>query len=106
MGCSVTGEMCMFGYDMFQPMVHYGVVSPQGELTTVLDIPTQSGKPVMMHDMAITTNYSVIMEFPFCFDPKLAMKGRLPYEQDRSLPSSFGIVPRHAKSIDEIRWFK
>eukprot|EP00933_Yihiella_yeosuensis_P059829 TRINITY_DN6153_c3_g1_i1.p1 TRINITY_DN6153_c3_g1~~TRINITY_DN6153_c3_g1_i1.p1 ORF type:complete len:499 (+),score=64.25 TRINITY_DN6153_c3_g1_i1:34-1497(+) len=103
--CPETGEMMFFGYSLMEPKVTYGVANPQGERTCTLEVPTRGGRPVMMHDMAITKHYSILLEFPLYFDMQLAMKGTMPFIHDGNLPSMFGIMPRHAKSADEIKWF-
>jgi len=105
--CPVTGELIFFGYDLMAPMVHYSVADREGKLLRTLDIPTRGGKPVMMHDMAITQNYSILLEFPLYFELKSAMKGdKMPYVHDTSSPSHFAVLPRHASSVEEVRWFQ
>jgi carotenoid cleavage dioxygenase len=34
-----------------------------------------------------------------------AMKGKSPWEHQQDMPARFGVIPRHAQSPDEIRWF-
>eukprot|EP00931_Biecheleriopsis_adriatica_P054420 TRINITY_DN32016_c0_g1_i1.p1 TRINITY_DN32016_c0_g1~~TRINITY_DN32016_c0_g1_i1.p1 ORF type:complete len:564 (+),score=82.81 TRINITY_DN32016_c0_g1_i1:191-1693(+) len=103
--CPDTGELIYFGYAMMEPKVNYGVLDKNGKLLCSFELPTQGGKPVMMHDMAITQKFSVLLEFPLYFDMARAMQGKMPYVHDVASPSRFGIMPRHAKSADEIRWF-
>jgi len=99
----VTGEMMFFGYSFAPPFLQYSVVSPQGELlrTIPLDLPVG----VMMHDFAITTNYTLFMDLPLTFNPARMQRGEpgLMFERDR--PSRFGIIPRHGDS-SSIRWFE
>ena len=98
-----------FGYSLLTPEVHYAVVSPTGTITTRIEgIETRCGKPVsaacacllgfkidviqvMMHDMAITRNYSILLEFPLCFEMSRATAGQMPYKMDYSQPSRFGV---------------
>jgi len=103
--CPDTGELVFFGYDMFAPMLHYGLADKEGNLVRSFDVPTQGKKPVMMHDMAITSRYSLLLEFPLYFDPKRAKEGNVPYVQDDASPTHFGILRRHAESAGEVRWF-
>jgi carotenoid cleavage dioxygenase-like enzyme len=71
-----TGEMMFFGYDLEKaPYVHYSVVSKSGDL--IVDFPVTIAKPVMMHDFAVTEKYSILMVFPFTFDPSRVFKGNL-----------------------------
>eukprot|EP00929_Paragymnodinium_shiwhaense_P029349 TRINITY_DN16832_c0_g3_i1.p1 TRINITY_DN16832_c0_g3~~TRINITY_DN16832_c0_g3_i1.p1 ORF type:complete len:526 (+),score=71.76 TRINITY_DN16832_c0_g3_i1:148-1578(+) len=104
--CPKTGEMVFFGYALAQPAVHYAVAGKDGQLLRSFEVPTKCGKPVMMHDMAITPNYSILLEFPLCFEMSRVAAGAMPYAMDKTKPSSFGILPRHAKSHEEVRWFE
>jgi len=103
--CPDTGEMVFFGYDMMSPTFHYGVADKEGHLVQSFDIPTRGKRPCMMHDMAITSRYSLLLEFPLYFDMRRLQKGLMPYAQDDASPSRFAIFPRHAKGPEEIRWF-
>lgn len=99
----ITGEMMFFGYSVSQsPYLHYGVVSAQGELLRVVPIDLPVG--VMMHDFAITENYSIIMDLPLTFRESRLHQGQLPFQFERSHPSRFGILPRHGDN-STIRWF-
>ncbi|MBW4450789.1 MAG: carotenoid oxygenase family protein [Spirirestis rafaelensis WJT71-NPBG6] len=99
----VTGEMMFFGYSFAPPYVRYSVVSAQGELlrTVPIDLPMA----VMMHDFAITENYTIFMDLPLTFSLERAQRGEpmMMFESDR--PSRFGIVPRHGDNSN-IRWFE
>ena len=44
------------------------VVSPTGELLRSTDL--KLPEPVMMHDMAITENYSIFLDLPLVFTPQ------------------------------------
>ena len=100
----VTGEMMFFGYSLFTPpYLQYGVVSAAGKLlrTEPIDLPIG----VMMHDFAISENYTIFMDLPLTFNPQRAQRGEplLLFESDR--PSRFGILPRHGNNGD-VRWFE
>ncbi|KYC40292.1 9-cis-epoxycarotenoid dioxygenase [Scytonema hofmannii PCC 7110] len=98
-----TGEMMFFGYSFASPYLQYGVVSAEGELlrTVPIDIP----QPVMMHDFAITQNYTIFMDLPMTFNQERVQTGKpwIMFEPDR--PSRFGIVPRFGDNLN-IRWFE
>ena len=101
---AVTGEMMFFGYSIASPpYVKYSVVSAEGELLRTVPIELPVG--VMMHDFAITENYTIFMDLPLTFSMKRMQKGQpgLMFERDR--PSRFGIVPRHGDN-SSIRWFE
>ncbi|MEH2405502.1 carotenoid oxygenase family protein [Nostoc sp.] len=100
----VTGEMMFFGYSPFTPpYLQYGVVSAAGKLlrTEPIDLPIG----VLMHDFAISENYTIFMDLPLTFNPQRAQRGEslLLFESDR--PSRFGILPRHGNNGD-VRWFE
>ncbi|AVH65073.1 9-cis-epoxycarotenoid dioxygenase [Nostoc sp. 'Peltigera membranacea cyanobiont' 213] len=100
----VTGEMVFFGYSLFAPpYVQYSVVSAQGELLRTVPIDLPIG--VMMHDFAITENYTIFMDLPLTFSAERSQRGEpiMMFERDR--PSRFGIVPRHGDNSN-IRWFE
>jgi carotenoid cleavage dioxygenase-like enzyme len=99
----VTGEMMFFGYSFAPPYLQYSVVSASGELLRTVPIDLPMG--VMMHDFAITENYTIFMDLPLTFSPQRAQKGEpiMMFERDRS--SRFGIVPRHGDNSN-IRWFE
>ncbi|MEH2283292.1 MAG: carotenoid oxygenase family protein [Nostoc sp.] len=100
----VTGEMIFFGYSLFAPpYLQYSVVSAQGELLQTVPIDLPIG--VMMHDFAITENYTIFMDLPLTFNLERAQRGEpvMMFERDRS--SRFGILPRHGDNSN-IRWFE
>jgi carotenoid cleavage dioxygenase-like enzyme len=99
----VTGEMMFFGYSFAPPYVQYGVVSAQGDLLRTVPIEIPMG--VMMHDFAITENYTIFMDLPLTFSPERMQKGEpmMMFESER--PSRFGIVPRHGDNSN-IRWLE
>lgn len=99
----VTGEMMFFGYSFRPPYLQYGIVSAQGELLST--VPIEIPMAVMMHDFAITENYSIFMDLPLTFSVERMQRGEpmLMFEKDR--PSRFGIIPRHGDNSN-IRWFE
>ncbi|HEY9804665.1 MAG TPA: carotenoid oxygenase family protein [Leptolyngbyaceae cyanobacterium] len=99
----VTGEMMFFGYSFAPPYLHYSVVSAAGELLRTVPINLPMG--VMMHDFAITENYTIFMDLPLTFSVERMKRGEpmLMFERDR--PSRFGIIPRHGDN-SQIRWFE
>ncbi|MBD2343824.1 carotenoid oxygenase family protein [Anabaena subtropica] len=99
----VTGEMMFFGYSFAPPYLQYSVVSAGGELVRTVPIDLQTG--VMMHDFAITANYTIFMDLPLTFSVERMQRGEsaLMFESDRS--SRFGIVPRHGDN-SHVRWFE
>lgn len=99
----VTGEMMFFGYSFAPPYLQYSVVSPVGELLRT--VPIEIPKAVIMHDFAITENYTIFMDLPLTFDGERTKRGEPPIMFERDRPSRFGIVPRHGDN-SSIRWFE
>ena len=99
----MTGEMMFFGYSFAPPYLHYGVVSPQGELLRT--VPIELPMAVMMHDFAITENYTIFMDLPLTFNSERMQRGEPPLMFESSRSSRFGIVPRHGDNTN-IRWFE
>lgn len=101
---AVTGEMMFFGYSLSQPpYLHYSVVSADGKLLKTVPIDLPIG--VMMHDFAITENYTIFMDLPLTFRLERLQRGEPGFMFESETPSRFGIIPRHGNSSD-IRWFE
>lgn len=92
-----TGELMFFDYNMEEPYMTYGVVDKNGQLTNYVEIPLPGAR--LPHDMAITENYSILMDLPLHWN-----KGShgLHFFKDR--PSRFAVIPRHGDQAD-IKWF-
>ncbi|MFO0944422.1 MAG: carotenoid oxygenase family protein [Planctomycetota bacterium] len=102
-----TGEMMFFGYSTIAPMARYSVADRDGQIVRTETIRLR--KPVMMHDFAITENYSIFLDLPASFGGGAGKgKQRAPgigMRFDPESPSRFGLLKRHGKG-DEIRWFE
>jgi len=98
-----TGEMLVFNYGTEPPYMHYGVVSPGGELSHYVDVPLPG--PRLPHDMAFTENYTIVNDCPVFWDPEALSQGRHAVRFFRELPTRFGVIPRHGQTQD-IRWFE
>jgi carotenoid cleavage dioxygenase-like enzyme len=59
----------------------------------------------ILHDMAITERYSVLLDFPLGWDKAKLKEGKRRIGFDRDTPSRFGVLPRHGHASD-IRWFE
>ena len=69
--------------------------------TVPIDLPVG----VMMHDFAITANYTIFMNLPLTFSLERAQQGKPPLLFEKDIPSRFGILPRHGDN-SSIRWFE
>ena len=66
----LSEEMFTFGYSHEPPYCTYRVITKEGAM---LDpVPITISESVMMHDFAITENYSIFMDLPLLFRPKVS----------------------------------
>jgi carotenoid cleavage dioxygenase-like enzyme len=98
-----TEQMMFFDYGINSPYLRYGVVDPAGSVVhfTGIDLPG----PRLPHDMAITDNYSILMDLPLYNDPAAAAAGRFKLYFDRTRPSRFAVLPRFGDGA-QARWFE
>ncbi|GAX38576.1 carotenoid oxygenase family protein [Nodularia sp. NIES-3585] len=98
-----SGEMRFFGYSFSPPYLQYSIVSAAGDIVQTVPIDLPMG--VMMHDFAITENYTIFMDLPLTFNPERLQRGEpgMMFQSDR--PSRFGIIPRHGDNSNII-WFE
>ena len=98
-----SGELVFFDYGIRQPHLRYGVVGADGAVSDYVGIELPG--PRLPHDMAITENWSILMDLPLYADPAAAASGRHRLVFDRNLPSRFALIPRHGNASD-VRWFE
>lgn len=97
-----TGEMICFGYDVSQgATLRYAVVDRNGRMTHQTEIELLG--PRMIHDIAITANYTVILDVPICFRKAGALVGR-PFRYEAARGARLGVLPRHGDA-GSLRWF-
>ncbi|GMN53613.1 hypothetical protein TIFTF001_022745 [Ficus carica] len=100
-----TGEMFTFGYSHMPPYVTYRVISKDGFMYD--PVPITISDPVMMHDFAITENYTIFMDLPLILKPKeMVTESKLIYSFDATKKARFGVLPRYAKDELLIKWFE
>jgi len=97
-----TGELLFFAYSKEEPYLRFGAVSPEGRLQHTTDVALPG--PRLPHDMAFTTNYVILNDFPLFWRPDLLEAGIHLPRFDRDLPSRFAVVPRDGTG--EARWFE
>lgn len=98
-----TGELIWFDYGPDQDFLRYGIIGAEGRQThlTRIDLPG----PRLPHDIAITENYSILMDLPLVQDHDARRAGKYRIFYDRELPARFAVIPRHGLGSD-VRWFE
>ncbi len=99
-----TGEMMFISYSMSAPpYLQYGWVASDGTLQQIVPIELPVG--VMMHDFAITENYTIFLDLPLTFRLERMQRGEPAILFERDTPSRFGIIPRHGDN-SQVKWFE
>jgi carotenoid cleavage dioxygenase-like enzyme len=98
-----NGDMVTFYYSILaKPHLKYGVMDKNGKVVNSTGIDLE--KPVMIHDLAITKNYSVFAITPYEFSLERAMQGEYPFAWEPESGTKIGVIPRYADGA-EIQWF-
>ncbi len=97
-----TGELLFFNYSKHAPYMHYGVVGPDNKLKHYTPVPLPG--PRLPHDMAFTTNYSILNDFPVFWEPELLKRKLHVVRFHREMPSRFAILPRYG-TAEDVKWF-
>jgi carotenoid cleavage dioxygenase-like enzyme len=95
-----TGEMAVFCYHLTPPHLSWAVVAPDGTASAPTPVDGVE-RPVMVHDMALTEHYLVLVLAPLFFDLAAALAGGslLSWERDRG--TRIALVPRDGGPV---RW--
>ena len=99
---AATGDLMFFDYSAIKaPYLTYGVADRAGRVThvTPIDLPG----PRLLHDIAITQNYTIFLDLPLLWRSDRLETGKRYVAFDKALPARFGILPRHAPG-SEVRW--
>lgn len=102
----VSGHLMCFGINPVESpaRVHYSVIDASSEVCHHMTISLP--RAVMMHDMAITPNYTILFDFNFAFNMRDLFEGKAPWSHVASEPARFAILPRFAKHESEVKWFE
>jgi len=101
----LTGEMHAMCYAplLLGDKLEYVVVGADGVMTKTLQI-TVPTMP-MVHDMALTQKYAVVMDLAVAVDIDLAMGGsQIPYRWFEDYNARLGLLPRNATDESAIIW--
>ena len=97
-----TGELHAFGYGLVAPYLTYHVLSPTGELTYSAEV--DLGRPVMMHDFAITESDVIFWDLPVIFDIGSVKDGALKaFKWRPEAGARIGVMPLGGPT-SAIRW--
>jgi 8'-apo-carotenoid 13,14-cleaving dioxygenase len=97
----LTGETHAITYVPFHGKVQYQVVTTEGRVRRVIDVPLPGN--VMVHDMGLTRKYAVIMDMPVTFSQAAAMSGDpLPLRWDPGHGCRVGLLPRDGGAEDVV----
>jgi carotenoid cleavage dioxygenase len=97
-----TGELMFIDYAPVPPYLTYGVVGADGVLKH--ETPIELPGPRLQHDIAITPNWSILLDMSMMWDPDLLAKGRIRNGFFRDKPTRLGLIPRYGTNSD-VRWF-
>lgn len=97
----VTGELIFYSY--FGPDFRYFITDKNGKIIyqNKLTLPFLC----MMHDFAITENFTILPMFPLTWDFQRIMRGEQPFKWEPNLNSRFAIMPRYGND-DNVIWFE
>lgn len=97
----VTGELIFYSY--FGPDFRYFIANKNGKIThqEKISMPFMC----MMHDFAITENFSIFPLFPLTLDFQRISQGEPIFKWEPNLNTRFAIMPRHGNDNDVI-WFE
>ncbi len=102
--CPATGDLMFFDYSAVRaPYMTYGVADASGRVVhaTPIDLPG----PRLLHDLAITPEYTIFLDLPLLWRGDKLQAGKRYVAFDKALPARFGVLPRRAPGA-EIRWFE
>jgi carotenoid cleavage dioxygenase len=98
-----TNEMMFFGFDVPAPHAVYGVLSPEGKLVHKADLKFE--RVTFMHDMAITRNFTVLLDLPLTFNTERLKQGKPLIDFETDSFARIGVMPRYGDA-ESIQWFK
>jgi carotenoid cleavage dioxygenase-like enzyme len=95
-----TGEMVVFCYHLGPPYLTWATIAADGTGTAPVPI-DGVGRPVMIHDAALTEHYLVLVLAPLFFDPRAALRGGALLSWEPDSGTRIALVPRDGSPV---RW--
>jgi len=96
-----TGEMVLFNYLFEAPYLTWSVVAADGSLSRPPTVVDGLDKPLMIHDMALTQRYIVLVLCPLVFDIAAAMTGGSVLDWRPDDGTRIALIPRDGGPV---RW--
>ena len=97
-----TGEMVAFCYMLDAPFLTWSVFGPDGAVVRAATPVDGADRPLMVHDMALTETYIVLILAPMVFDLEKIFTGASPLDWQPELGVRVALVPRDGGAV---RWF-
>ena len=97
-----TGEMVAFCYGIEEPYLTWSVISADGSTLRAATPVEEEDRPVMIHDMALTERFVVLVLAPFFFDIPGALQGGSPLSWEPDRGTRIALVPRDGSPVS---WF-
>lgn len=97
-----TGELISFCYMLDAPYLTWSVVGPDGTVTRDATPVDGADRPLMIHDMALTSRYVVLFLAPLVFDLAKVFEGASPLDWQPDLGVRVALIPRDGTAV---RWF-
>lgn len=96
-----TGEMVAFCYVLDAPYLTWSVIAADGTVTRAATPVEGADRPLMIHDMALTRNYIVLVLAPLVFDLAEIFTGGSPLQWQPELGVRIALIPRDGGAV---RW--
>ena len=98
---ATTGEMAVFCYQLEPPYLTWSMIDRHGVVVRPATEVVGVDRPIMVHDMALTAKYLVLVLSPLFFDMQAVMRGGslLSWEPDRGV--RVALIPRDGGPV---RW--
>mmetsp|Transcript_80862 Transcript_80862/g.187747 ORF Transcript_80862/g.187747 Transcript_80862/m.187747 type:complete len:610 (+) Transcript_80862:63-1892(+) len=103
-----TGELVFAAYSFFESEtgakgVHTGVVGADGVLKHWTSVPS-ADRLTLMHDVAITAKWTLILDFPLTINPSGLLTGEGMAVFQKDAVARIGLVPRFGTDVEQ--WFE
>jgi carotenoid cleavage dioxygenase-like enzyme len=97
----LTGEMVVFCYGFSEPYLTWSVIGRDGATVRAATPVEGIDRPAMIHDMALTPSYVVLVVAPLFFDLADAARSRSPLSWQPAHGTRIALIPRNG---DPVRW--